>query len=265
VEILVGASPEVAFRTFTEEIGLGLRSGRSGWINPKRGRYIRLRRTMAGRSIEAYDARTDTGCEIGRVIHWEPGVRPGLTSAQPDWPEDESTPVDVRFEPLTDATLVSLEQRGFECVGPDAAELCAEYGSAWQEALRWLAARTRVTWRDTHRRKSVRLHGGLIRAVQAAGNAAMTPLTKILLSSALGVAAAAAVVAIHSTAADAIRGALALVSLIVVTRSAIQMAGDSGSPEGGGHLTDGSSRGPRFAPPLMATSAARPPREDPCG
>jgi Activator of Hsp90 ATPase homolog 1-like protein len=179
------------------------------------------------------------------VIRWRPGAHLALTWAQPDWPEDVSTYVDVRFEPLTDATLVSLEQRGFERVGPDAAELCAEYGAAWQEALRWLAARTRVTGRDAHRRKSVRLHGGLIRAAQAAGNAAMTPLTKILLSSALGVAAAAAVVAIHSTAADAIGGALALVSLIVVTRSAIQMAGDSGSPEDGGHLTDGSSRGPR--------------------
>jgi hypothetical protein len=76
----------------------------------------------------------------------------------------------------------------------------------------------------------------------------MSPLTRFLLSSALGVAAAAAVVAIHSTTADAIGGALALVSLIVVTRSAIRMAGDSGSPEDGGPLTNGSSRGPTFVP-----------------
>jgi hypothetical protein len=76
----------------------------------------------------------------------------------------------------------------------------------------------------------------------------MSPLTNNLLSSALGVAAAAAVVAIHSTAAGAIGVALALVSLIVVTRSVIRMAGDSGSPEGGGRLTDDSCRRPTFVP-----------------
>ena len=62
----------------------------------------------------------------------------------------------------------------------------------------------------------------------------LSPLTKLLLVSALGVAAAAAVVAIHSTVADALGGAVVIASLIVLTRSAIQMAGDSGSPEDGG-------------------------------
>jgi hypothetical protein len=62
----------------------------------------------------------------------------------------------------------------------------------------------------------------------------MSPLMKILLASVLGVAAAAAVVAIHSRAAEAIGGAVVIVSLIVLTRSAIRMAGDSGSPEDGG-------------------------------
>jgi hypothetical protein len=61
----------------------------------------------------------------------------------------------------------------------------------------------------------------------------MSPLEKLLLASVLGVAAAAAVVAIHSTAADAIGGVVVIVSLIVLTRSAIRMAGDSGTPEDG--------------------------------
>jgi hypothetical protein len=62
----------------------------------------------------------------------------------------------------------------------------------------------------------------------------MSPLMTLLLVSVLGVAAAAAVVAIHSTAADAIGGVVVIASLIVLTRSAIRMAGDSGSPEDGG-------------------------------
>jgi hypothetical protein len=59
----------------------------------------------------------------------------------------------------------------------------------------------------------------------------MSPLLKLLLTGAVGIAAAAAVVAIHSAVADAVGGAVAIVALIVVTRSAIQMAGDSGAPE----------------------------------
>jgi hypothetical protein len=61
----------------------------------------------------------------------------------------------------------------------------------------------------------------------------MSPLQKLLLIGALGVAAAATAVAISSTVADVIGGAVAIVSLVVVTRSAIQMAGDSGAPEEG--------------------------------
>ena len=59
----------------------------------------------------------------------------------------------------------------------------------------------------------------------------MSPLQKLLLTGVLGVAAAAAAVAIRGAVADAIGAAVAVVSLIVVTRSAIQMAGDSGTPE----------------------------------
>jgi hypothetical protein len=59
----------------------------------------------------------------------------------------------------------------------------------------------------------------------------MTPLMKLLLIGALGVAAAAAAVAISGAVADAVCAAVAVVSLIVFTRSAIQMAGDSGAPE----------------------------------
>jgi hypothetical protein len=59
----------------------------------------------------------------------------------------------------------------------------------------------------------------------------MSPLQKLLLTGALGVAAAAAVVAISSVVADAVGGVVAITALIVLTRSAIQMAGDSGAPE----------------------------------
>jgi hypothetical protein len=59
----------------------------------------------------------------------------------------------------------------------------------------------------------------------------MSPLQKLLLTSALGVAAVAVMVAMSSAVADALGGAVAIAALVVVIRSAIQMAGDSGAPE----------------------------------
>jgi hypothetical protein len=59
----------------------------------------------------------------------------------------------------------------------------------------------------------------------------MTPLQKLLLTGALGVAAAVAAVVISSVVADVLGGAVVIGALIVLIRSAIQMAGDSGAPE----------------------------------
>ena len=81
----------------------------------------------------------------------------------------------------------------------------------------------------------------------------MSPLQKLLLIGALGVAGAAAAAAIRNSAADAIGGAVAIVSLVVVTRSAIQMAGDSGAPEEGGTLDQSDAAAPH--PPGGAREA----------
>jgi hypothetical protein len=81
----------------------------------------------------------------------------------------------------------------------------------------------------------------------------MSPLQKLLLIGALGVAGAAAAAAIRNTAADAIGGAVAIVSLVAVTRSAIQMAGDSGAPEEGGSLDSSDGAAPH--PPGGAREA----------
>ena len=59
----------------------------------------------------------------------------------------------------------------------------------------------------------------------------MSPLQKLLLTGALGVAAAVAVAAISSAVADTVGGVVVIVSLIVLIRSVIEMAGDSGVPE----------------------------------
>jgi hypothetical protein len=53
----------------------------------------------------------------------------------------------------------------------------------------------------------------------------------LLLSSAVGLAGAAAVVIFHGIAADVAAGALATAALVAVTWSAIQLAGEIGPPD----------------------------------
>jgi hypothetical protein len=46
----------------------------------------------------------------------------------------------------------------------------------------------------------------------------------------LGVAGACAVVALHSVAADAVAGAVAIGALVAIIRSVIRLAGEAGTP-----------------------------------
>jgi hypothetical protein len=59
----------------------------------------------------------------------------------------------------------------------------------------------------------------------------MSHSNTMLLSIPVGVAGAVAIVIFQSIAADVVGGALAIAALIVVTRSAIQLAGELGGPD----------------------------------
>lgn len=136
--------PEEAFGIFVRDVGFGLRTSSWSWVQPERGRYIRLRRGAGGRVVEVYDAATDDTFDIGRVTVWQPGTRLTLVWREVDWPDGSSTDVDVVFEPLFGGTLVSLEHSGFERIGPNADEAVVEYKVAWTHALAWVAARART-------------------------------------------------------------------------------------------------------------------------
>jgi hypothetical protein len=59
----------------------------------------------------------------------------------------------------------------------------------------------------------------------------MTPYKTLLVSIAVGVAGAVAIVIFQSLAADVVGGAFAIAALIVVTWSVLRMAGDIGAPD----------------------------------
>jgi hypothetical protein len=58
-----------------------------------------------------------------------------------------------------------------------------------------------------------------------------SPVISLILASAIGVAGAVAVVICDAVLADVVGGAVALVALAVVTRSAIWLAGEGGAPD----------------------------------
>jgi uncharacterized protein YndB with AHSA1/START domain len=146
-EVVVDATPDQAFRVFTDEIGFWWRRNTHYWNDPERGLLVRIEPGVGGRFVEVHDPDEGTGFEIGRVTAWEPGRRLGLTWTQAGWPDDVTTDVEVTFDPVGDGTLVRLAHTGFERVGAAAAEARAGYEGGWRELLGWFAEH--VTTRDT--------------------------------------------------------------------------------------------------------------------
>ena len=136
-QVTVPASPEDAFRLFTEDIGLWWRHDTPYWNDRDRGMSVRIEPGVNGRFIEVYDVQSGSGMEVGRVTAWEPGRRLELTWTQAGWPQGSSTDLEITFEPADDGgTLVRLEHRGFERV-PGAIDFIAGYDAGWKDVLGW--------------------------------------------------------------------------------------------------------------------------------
>lgn len=144
-QVTVDASPEEAFRIFTEEIGLWWRRGTPYWNDAERGLSMRIESGIGGRFLEIYDLDTETGFEVGRVTAWEPGRRLALTWATVDFPEGVHSDVELRFEPDGQRTVVTLSHTGFERLGPTAEDFSSGYDSGWKEVLGWFAERVNAS------------------------------------------------------------------------------------------------------------------------
>jgi uncharacterized protein YndB with AHSA1/START domain len=140
-EVTVDASPEEAFRIFTDEIGLWWRRNTPYRNDAEHGLSVRIEPGMGGRFIEVYDLESGTGFEAGRITAWEPGKRLALTWTQVGWPEGAATEIEVTFEPSGEVTVVRLEQTGFERLGPEAARFLEGYSTGWPQVLGWFAER----------------------------------------------------------------------------------------------------------------------------
>jgi len=131
-EVVVEATPEDAFRLFTDEMALWWRRDGRYWNDPERAVSIRLEPGVGGRFLELYE--DDESFELGRVTAWEPGERLAVTWVQSDWPTGVDTLVEVTFAAAGGGTRVSVAHSGFEALGEPPR---AGYAAGWAELLGW--------------------------------------------------------------------------------------------------------------------------------
>ena len=165
VALEVDADPQTAFDVFVEELAAAL--GRSG-ID-----FV----------PEADGAIAESGFEVGRVTAWEPPERVALQWRAAEWDPEDVTQLELRAERTGDATVLTLEHRGFgkqfwgehEIVGWFADQVAAPVVSRSAPRMlgNWLTDRAarrpsggfaRASYRDpTHHRPSF---GAVLAALQ---------------------------------------------------------------------------------------------------
>lgn len=115
VSLRVSVSPEDAFDTFTEDIGLWWQPGALFQITPRGDGALsfenreRLITTLPNGKV----------FEIGRVTAWERPSRLAFTWRQASFAPDQLTSVDVMFEPLGAETRVTVTHRGWDTIPQD--------------------------------------------------------------------------------------------------------------------------------------------------
>jgi uncharacterized protein YndB with AHSA1/START domain len=112
VSLRVRATPQEAFDVFTQDIGLWWKPNQLFQLTPRGDGVLRFE------SQERLVTTLANGkeFEIGRVTAWAPGERLAFTWRQASFTPEQSTHVEVRFEPVEDETRVTVEHRGWDTI-----------------------------------------------------------------------------------------------------------------------------------------------------
>jgi uncharacterized protein YndB with AHSA1/START domain len=120
VSVLVEVEPATAFRVFTEEIDLWWRRGLKFRVSGKRRGVMHIEPRVGGRLFESIEtARGEKVVESGRVKEWEPPSRLAFEWRATNFAPEESTLVEVTFEPSPSGTLVTVTHSGWSRIRPD--------------------------------------------------------------------------------------------------------------------------------------------------
>jgi len=144
ITVSVAVPPSVAFDIFTNEIDRWWKRGPAFRHAGRRGGFIRLEPGIGGRLFESIEC--DDGehvFEVGNVHVWEPPSRLAFTWRNGTFTPDQSTEVEVVFEPSMKGTLVTVTHRGWSTLpanhparhGMPAAAFVRSIGLWWGELL----------------------------------------------------------------------------------------------------------------------------------
>lgn len=134
VSLRVPADPLRAFEAFTDEIALWWQPSGLFQITPRGDGRLAFEPRVGGRLFTTLDNGKEF--EIGRISVWEPGRRLVFQWRQATFQADQSTEVEVQFEPVDAETRVSIEHRAWDTI-PEAH--AARHGFPEQETLRHVA------------------------------------------------------------------------------------------------------------------------------
>jgi hypothetical protein len=119
VALRVKATPERAFRVFTEEVGLWWRPNGLFQFTPRSPGVVSFEPGPDGRFLETLPS--GKVFEVGKVRAWEPPADGGPGRLVFGWRQatfasGQDTEVEVRFEPVGEETRVTVEHRGWDTV-----------------------------------------------------------------------------------------------------------------------------------------------------
>lgn len=117
VSLRVQATPEETFDAFVNEIGAWWRPNGLFQLTPRGDGQLRFEPGEGGRLVT--ELANGKVFEIGRITGWAPGARLGFTWRQATFGPEQTTHVEVRFEPIGDGTRVTVEHRGWDAIPQD--------------------------------------------------------------------------------------------------------------------------------------------------
>ena len=134
VSLRVPADPLRAFEAFTKEIALWWQPSSLFQITPRGDGKLAFEPGVGGRLFTTLGNGREF--EIGRISVWEPGRRLVFQWRQATFRTDQSTEVEVQFEPVDAETRISIEHRAWDAIPQ---EHVARHGFPEQETLRHVA------------------------------------------------------------------------------------------------------------------------------
>jgi uncharacterized protein YndB with AHSA1/START domain len=120
VSVMVQAPQARAFRVFTEEINEWWRSGLKYRVGGKHRSVLAFEPRVGGRLLESWQGPDGARVvETGRVTVWDPPRRLVFAWRAVNFAPEETTEVEVQFEPREGGTLVVLTHRGWSRIRGD--------------------------------------------------------------------------------------------------------------------------------------------------